>query len=82
MSMGQFEQVAGKIEKLKAICGEVGRSFEEIEIATWYIPEMGLTTAPDDFLAMGIRNIIHLQRGPGWDLGIVRELLQWRDNLA
>jgi probable F420-dependent oxidoreductase len=79
---GTAEQVAGKIEKLQQICGEVGRPFEEIEIATWYIPEMGLATAPDDFLAMGIRNIIHLQRGPDWDLGIVRELLQWRDHLA
>lgn len=78
---GTADQVQAKIGKLKDICREVGRPFGEIEIATWYIPEMGLATAPDDFLAMGISNIIHLQRGPHWDLGILRELLQWRDNL-
>lgn len=79
---GAADQVAGKIEKLKELCGEIGRPFEEIEIATWYVPDMGLVTPPDDFLAMGIRNIINLQRGPDWDLGVVRELLEWRDNLA
>jgi alkanesulfonate monooxygenase SsuD/methylene tetrahydromethanopterin reductase-like flavin-dependent oxidoreductase (luciferase family) len=78
---GAAEQVCRKIESLKKICADVGRPFEEIEIATWYIPEMGLTTPPDDFLAMGIRNIIHLKQGPHWDLGVVRELLQWRDKV-
>jgi probable F420-dependent oxidoreductase len=79
---GAAQDVAEKIAKLKSICGEVGRPFEEIEIATWYIPDMGLATPPDDLIDMGIRNIIHLQRGPDWDLGVVRELLQWRDRLT
>lgn len=77
---GAPDYVAGKIERLQEICLEEGRDFAEIELATWYIPEFGLATPPDDSLAMGIHNIIHLQRGPDWDLGILRELLQWRDS--
>ena len=34
------------------------------------------------FLALGIRNLINLQAGPAWDLGVVRELIEWRDNLS
>jgi probable F420-dependent oxidoreductase len=79
---GPPEHVADRIGKLKAICGEIGRSFAEIEIATWYIPEMGLATPPDDLLALGVSNVINLSRGPAWDLGVVRELLQWRDGLC
>jgi probable F420-dependent oxidoreductase len=78
---GAADEIAGKIEKLKELCAEIGRDFGEIEIATWYVPEMGIATPPDDLLVMGIRNIINLQRGPAWDLGVVRELLQWRGNL-
>lgn len=80
---GTNDVVAQKIEKLREICAEIGRPFEEIEIATWYLPDViGISNSPDDMLAMGIRNLINLQAGPDWDLGIVRELLQWRDNLT
>jgi len=79
---GAPDFVAEKIGRLREICEEVGRDFGEIELATWYIPEFGLATPPDEVVGMGIRNIIHLRRGPDWDLGILRELLQWRDNLG
>lgn len=79
---GAADQVADKIEKLRSICAEIGRDFDEIEIATWYVPDMGIATPPDELLAMGISNIINLQRGPDWDLGVVRELLEWRHNLS
>ncbi|MGE0284043.1 MAG: LLM class F420-dependent oxidoreductase [Rhizobiaceae bacterium] len=80
---GTAEVVAAKIERLKECCAEIGRPFEEIELATWYLPGiMGISNSPDDILALGIRNLINLQAGPDWDLGIIRELIAWRDNLA
>ncbi len=80
---GTAEVVADKIERLKECCAEIGRPFEEIELATWYLPGiMGISNSPDDILALGIRNLINLQAGPDWDLGVIRELIQWRAALS
>jgi len=80
---GTGEQLAVKIEELKELCMKIGRDFNEIEIATWYTRgALHIDIKPDDIYALGIRNIIQLQIGPHWDLGILRELLQWRDSLS
>lgn len=80
---GTADVVAAKIERVRELCAQIGRPFEEIELATWFLPGvMGISNSPDDMLALGIRNVINLQAGPNWDLGIVQELLQWRDRLA
>jgi probable F420-dependent oxidoreductase len=80
---GHTAQIAEKLGQLQEKCAKVGRRFEDIEVATWYVPGMfGLSDSPDDIVAIGIRNLIQIQTGPSWDLGLVRELLQWRDNRA
>jgi probable F420-dependent oxidoreductase len=82
---GSLEKVTEKTEALKRICKEVGRDFSEIELTTWYFPNISgeMEVNPDDYLKLGIRNIIQLQNGEtGWDLGLVKELLAWRKGLA
>jgi len=79
---GRQDQILEKIDDLKHHCKQVGRDFSEIEICTWYTPGMlNINITPDEIIDLGIRNIIHIQTGPDWDLGVLRELLQWRDAL-
>lgn len=76
---GPLDFIAHKIEVMKNHCKDVGRDFNEIEICTWYFPDLlGMPQDPDDFLKLGIRNIVNPQYGPAWDLGLLRELLQWK----
>ena len=77
---GPIDKLAGKIEEMKLLCKDVVRDFSEIELSTWYFPHMlQQEQNPDDFLALGIRNIIVVQQGPDWDTGMVRELIAWRE---
>ena len=50
---------------------------------TYWMPK--LLNAPDDtldnYLKIGCRHIIVAAEGPHWDLGELKELLQWRDTL-
>jgi probable F420-dependent oxidoreductase len=79
---GPLDKIAQKTEVLKRLCTEVGRRFEDIELTTWYFPNiLQQQISPDEFLKLGIRNIIQLQYGPEWDLGLLKELLQWRSAL-
>jgi probable F420-dependent oxidoreductase len=80
---GPIEKIVEKTEVLKNLCKEIGRDFNEIELTTWYFPNiLGQEVNPDEFLKLGIRNIIQLQFGPDWDLGLLKELLQWRGALG
>jgi probable F420-dependent oxidoreductase len=77
---GPADKLEHKTDLLKKLCGDIGRDFSEIELTTWYFPHMiQQEQDPEDFVKLGIRNIIVLQQGPDWDLGLVRELMQWRD---
>ena len=81
---GTIEQIAQKTEVLRRICDEVGRNFDEIELTTFYIPELvGSENAdPSAFLDLGIRHIIAVApKGPAWDLSTLKDLLAWRDSL-
>jgi len=76
---GPPEKLAHKIGLLKEICAKIGRNFDEIELTTWYFPHMlQQEQDPEDFVKLGIRNIINVQQGPDWDLGLVKDLLAWR----
>ena len=76
---GALDTIAEKIEHMKIVCKEVGRDFNQVELNTFYFPQVSRQEIdPGDFVKLGIRNIIHLQHGPDWDLGLLRELLTWR----
>ena len=78
---GPMDYIAGKIEVMKRHCSDIGRDFDDLELCSWYFPHLlDVEQDPDDFVKLGIRNIINMQYGPEWDLGMVRELLQWRTN--
>jgi hypothetical protein len=79
---GPLEKIKEKTEVLKKLCHEIGRDFSEIELTTWYFPNiLQQQIDPAEFVKLGIRNIIQLQYGPDWDLGLLRELLAWRKSL-
>lgn len=81
---GPFEKLQEKWGTLGRICAEQGRDVAEIEFATNFMPT--LLTGPDDtlenYVALGCRQIVVVAQGPEWDLGELREVLQWRDGLA
>jgi probable F420-dependent oxidoreductase len=80
---GHFDQVTQKTAVLKTLCEEAGRDFNEIELTTFYFPEMlGETEGnPTAFLDLGIRHMIVPTQGPDWDLTNLRKLLAWRKSL-
>ncbi len=82
---GPYETLQRKIEVFKQICSDVGRDIAEIQLATNYMPN--LINGPDDTLDkyadLGVNEIGVLAEGHNrWDLGLLREVLQWRDARA
>lgn len=77
---GELDKLQHKIEVLKRMCREIGRDPAEIEMATHWYPDMLKTGNPDAYAALGFTHIIVTRFGPDWDLGLLRELLQWRQN--
>jgi probable F420-dependent oxidoreductase len=76
---GHTDQIRQKTEVLKRICGEVGRNFDDIELATFFMPQLlGEDSNPDKYLELGIRQIIAISQGPNWDLTELGKLLEWR----
>jgi probable F420-dependent oxidoreductase len=80
---GPVEKIREKCAALRGICAEVGRNFSEIELVTYYFPQMmgGKDADPNIFLELGIRHIVLVAEGPKWDLGQLREILAWRKGL-
>ena len=58
------------------------RERNEIELMTNYVPYAVKTGDPDAYLKLGVTHIANTIFGPDWDLGPMRELLQWRKNLG
>ena len=79
---GELDKMAEKIEAMKRICKEIGRNFEDIEIMTNYTPYAVKTGDPDAYLKLGVTHLANTIMGPDWDLGPMRELLRWRENLG
>jgi probable F420-dependent oxidoreductase len=81
---GPYETMLAKAEVLKSICKEVGRDIKEIEFATNYWPSLlkGSNDTLEKYVEMGVKHIIVFAEGPNWDLGLLREVLAWRDGIS
>ena len=78
---GPVDTVLEKQEVMRNICREIGRDYDSLEQLTHYVPKVLPEADPDVILGkFGVRNIVCVVEGPDWDLGLLRELLQWRKN--
>jgi probable F420-dependent oxidoreductase len=76
---GPIEKIHEKKEAFFRCCKEVGRNPDDVELVTYYFPQMlGRDDDPSIYPKAGIRHIVLVTQGPDWDLGQLRELLQWR----
>lgn len=78
---GELEKVERKCELFKSLCKNIGRDPGEVELSINYFPGLNKTGDPDAYLQLGFTHIIVTNFGPDWDLGLMREMLSWRDNL-
>jgi probable F420-dependent oxidoreductase len=75
---GPIDKMRKKIEVLKKHCADVGRNFDDIHIAAFYMPDQLPDTNLDTYLDLGIREMIAVSFGPEWDRTTVKSLLDWR----
>jgi probable F420-dependent oxidoreductase len=68
-----------RVEVLERHCAELGRDPQEIERAMFMNQPKELD--PDEYLALGVNRFGVLMTGPEYDLGLLRELLAWRDGV-
>jgi alkanesulfonate monooxygenase SsuD/methylene tetrahydromethanopterin reductase-like flavin-dependent oxidoreductase (luciferase family) len=78
---GELEKVEHKLEVFREMCGEFGRDPAAIEVQVSYFPGLAQNGDPDAFYKLGFDEIIVTSFGPDWDLGGLREMLQWRARL-
>ena len=78
---GTRDTLVHKIQVLEQHCASIGRDPREIGFATQYIPGQMSDADPDEYLKLGFRHLNAVTTGPDWDLGVLRELLQWRATL-
>jgi len=78
---GELDKIAHKCAVFRSLCRERGRDPADVEISTHYFPDVPKNGSPDAFVAIGIRHIIVASFGPDWDLGLLREMLEWRKAL-
>jgi probable F420-dependent oxidoreductase len=76
---GDVETMAHKSQVLEDWCAKVGREPSEIERSTGINP-MALDMA-EQHIANGVTHFTTSASGPDYDLGPVKELLQWRDKV-
>ncbi|HWK79568.1 MAG TPA: LLM class F420-dependent oxidoreductase [Thermomicrobiales bacterium] len=74
------ETARHKVEVLERRCEDVGRDPATIERAIDLRPEVHADL--DAFVALGFTQFTVAQTWPGFDLGYLREVLQWRDALG
>jgi alkanesulfonate monooxygenase SsuD/methylene tetrahydromethanopterin reductase-like flavin-dependent oxidoreductase (luciferase family) len=78
---GPLDVLERKINVLHQHCEKIGRTPSEIQLSTYYWPEMLPDANLDNYLALGITEMIAVNNGPQWDRGLLREMLRWRDAL-
>jgi probable F420-dependent oxidoreductase len=79
---GQPDEVRHKLDVLDDWCAKVGRDPSEIERSVHInLPRSEKSVDPDALVAAGAQFLVWRLNAP-YDLGPVRELLQWRDALA
>jgi hypothetical protein len=74
---GDVETIAHKVQVLDEWCAKIGRDPREIERSTG-LSATTLTTA-DAHVANGVTHFTIGISGPDYDLGALREAIQWRD---
>ncbi len=77
-SWGDLATAKHKAEVLKEWCSKVGRDPLEIERSTGINAETQKDL--DDYVALGVTHFTVGIGGPEFDFGLVRELVNWRDN--
>jgi probable F420-dependent oxidoreductase len=75
---GDPEAIAHKCRVIDEWCAKEGRDPAEIERSV-AIRDPADLRDPDGYVDVGVTHIIVGRSGPDWDLGPVRELVQWRD---
>ena len=79
---GTNPTIRHKIDLLRLKCAEIGRDFNEIEVIGSYeprlLPENDLDMFCNEF---AMKHIFVRIEGPDWDLGTLRELVQWHKAL-
>jgi probable F420-dependent oxidoreductase len=80
---GPVDKIRQKMEAFKNICHEVGRNPEEIEIMGTCDPHLIQDNNFDTFYhELGLRSLSVITQGPKFDLGLLREIIQWRKSLG
>ena len=80
---GPMDKLVLRIEHMKSLCKEVGRDFSTLEMTTWYSPDvLSQSNGLDDYLKLGIHNIIVPALGPDWSLDTFKELMAWRKGIT
>jgi probable F420-dependent oxidoreductase len=80
-AFGDPDTARHKCEVLDRWCREVGRDPREIERTIAFRRDRMDTVDLDAYAAIGITELILARGGPEWDIGLLRELLQWRDHV-
>lgn len=80
--IGPMDVMRQRIEVFHRHCETIGRDPDEIEKVALCFPPMMPDHDPDAMVEMGISHIHSIAFGPDWDLGHLRELLEWREARA
>ena len=76
---GDLDYLKAKTAVLEDWCEKVGRDPSEIRRVSVVADPGNPDNDPDDLLEAGFTHLIVMSYGPDWDLGMLRELLRWRD---
>jgi alkanesulfonate monooxygenase SsuD/methylene tetrahydromethanopterin reductase-like flavin-dependent oxidoreductase (luciferase family) len=81
---GTVDKLRAKLNVLRRCCDEASRDFDELELATYYMPKAipGEENSIDAYVDLGFTHIIAVCEGPDWDLGALPEVLAYRDRTA
>lgn len=67
-----------KSDILDEWCAKVGRDPKEIVRSTSVGMMRGTKVDPEPYVKAGFTHLVVHARGPDWDLGGLREILEWR----
>jgi probable F420-dependent oxidoreductase len=81
-AFGDSDTMRRKSAILDDWCAKVGRDPAEIERSTTVARLSDDRRAPDQLLELGVTHFVVSTSGPDWDLGVLKEVLAWRDSVA
>ena len=77
---GSLDNLRHKSAVLDDWCHKIGRDPKEICRVVELTPDLG--ASPDEAVQAGFTHLIARATGPEWDLGLLRELVSWRESRA